>query len=396
MALAHSPSIVTNGLVFYYDMNNTQKSFKGAPTTNLISASGLDASALGSYPLLEVTRVEDPESFSGYAMQLRITSTSINGASRATMGTSASIPTSGTTYVSVYAKSMGATSTIRPSVFTGGGWFILQPLDGGSIYLTSEYRRFGALCTMSTSSGGPTPAFSTTNSGPTSDTTTMTRWHSPQCEVNTFATPFVAGTRSNTQAVVDLTNNVSITATDLTYNSNQTFSFNGTTNRLDCGNPAILNFGLGNFTVSAWFNRSNNATSNSRLISKAGADDTASADSAGFSFFGSNSGMSFAINPTATRSIVVAANYSIGEWVNVTGVLERGVSMRAYKNASLTASATAPSGSVSGTRSLFIGDNLGSGLRWPGEIPIVSIYNRALTDLEIQQNYNALKGRFGL
>jgi hypothetical protein len=36
MALVHSPSIVTSGLVFYYDMNNTQKSWKGAPATNLI------------------------------------------------------------------------------------------------------------------------------------------------------------------------------------------------------------------------------------------------------------------------------------------------------------------------------------------------------------------------
>lgn len=34
MALSHSPSIVTNGLVFYYDMNNSQKSWLGKPTTN--------------------------------------------------------------------------------------------------------------------------------------------------------------------------------------------------------------------------------------------------------------------------------------------------------------------------------------------------------------------------
>ena len=33
MALGNSPSIITNGLVFHYDMNNI-KSFKGAPITN--------------------------------------------------------------------------------------------------------------------------------------------------------------------------------------------------------------------------------------------------------------------------------------------------------------------------------------------------------------------------
>ena len=36
MALAHSPQVVTNGLVYYHDMGNTQKSWKGAPTTNLV------------------------------------------------------------------------------------------------------------------------------------------------------------------------------------------------------------------------------------------------------------------------------------------------------------------------------------------------------------------------
>lgn len=34
MGLAHSPSVVTNGLVFYYDMNNKKKSYAGEPTTN--------------------------------------------------------------------------------------------------------------------------------------------------------------------------------------------------------------------------------------------------------------------------------------------------------------------------------------------------------------------------
>ena len=34
MSLNQNPSIVTNGLVFYYDMYNRQKSYRGEPTTN--------------------------------------------------------------------------------------------------------------------------------------------------------------------------------------------------------------------------------------------------------------------------------------------------------------------------------------------------------------------------
>jgi hypothetical protein len=39
----------------------------------------------------------------------------------------------------------------------------------------------------------------------------------------------------------------------------------------------------------------------------------------------------------------------------------------------------------------------GSGGSWfNGSIPIVKFYNRALTAAEVQQNFNALKGRYGL
>ena len=36
MSIGHSPKIVTDGLVFYYDMENTKKSWKGEPTTNIV------------------------------------------------------------------------------------------------------------------------------------------------------------------------------------------------------------------------------------------------------------------------------------------------------------------------------------------------------------------------
>jgi hypothetical protein len=184
----------------------------------------------------------------------------------------------------------------------------------------------------------------------------------------------------------------------VTYNSANDGSlvFDGTNGTLDCGNAESLNFGEGDFTISIWFTRTTSAITNLRLLSKAGANDTANAAAAGFSFFGADGGISFAVNPTAPRTIIGAASYSLGEWVNVVGLVERGVSMRTYKNGSLTASTSAPSGSVSGTTKLFIGSNTGSNLFWTGRIGHVSIYNRALTATEITQNFNAQRGRFGI
>lgn len=181
-----------------------------------------------------------------------------------------------------------------------------------------------------------------------------------------------------------------------TYSSNNLgkFVLDGVNDDISCGNGSSINFGTGSFSVSIWFRRFSSATTNLRLLSKAASDDTASSASAGFSFYGNNSGISFSVNPTAARTAITAATYSLNEWVNVVGLVERGVSMRTYKNASLVASTTAPSGSVSGTTSLFLGSNLGTGLYWTGEISNVLMYNRALTVSEITQNYNAHKSRF--
>jgi hypothetical protein len=43
-----------------------------------------------------------------------------------------------------------------------------------------------------------------------------------------------------------------------------------------------------------------------------------------------------------------------------------------------------------------VGENCSNGLRFPGNIAATQIYNRALTQAEITQNFNALRGRFGI
>lgn len=51
---------------------------------------------------------------------------------------------------------------------------------------------------------------------------------------------------------------------------------------------------------------------------------------------------------------------------------------------------------IGSTANFRIGTNTNSGEVYNGSIFTVSIYNRALTETEIQQNFNALRGRFGI
>ena len=158
-----------------------------------------------------------------------------------------------------------------------------------------------------------------------------------------------------------------------------------------------LDFGTSNFTVSVWFRRSSNATTNLRLISKGAGSDIANAANAGFAFFGGNTWLGILVNPTGTRVAPPGMPISLDTWTNAIFVMDRGVSMRSYKNAILIGSTSTPTGSVSGTSNLIIGASQdGTGLYWAGEISNISIYNRAITLEEIQQNFNATKGRFGL
>ena len=49
-----------------------------------------------------------------------------------------------------------------------------------------------------------------------------------------------------------------------------------------------------------------------------------------------------------------------------------------------------------GDGTIFIGAHGVANNLFDGDIPVVQIYNRALTASEIQQNFNALRGRFGI
>jgi hypothetical protein len=94
---------------------------------------------------------------------------------------------------------------------------------------------------------------------------------------------------------------------------------------------------------------------------------------------------------------------SISDWYNITGVWVYGTNtILCYVNSILqptTGTVTFSQSTLqAGTAANLnrIGSELASSTLFPGNIATTQIYNRALSASEIQQNYNALKGRFGL
>jgi hypothetical protein len=204
--------------------------------------------------------------------------------------------------------------------------------------------------------------------------------------------PFVAGTRSNTQAVLDLTNQNTITATSLTYATDGTFSFNGSSNTMSCGNSAALSAisGTTNVTVESWVNLSGyGSTSGYGVITHKGYP---------WAFLMENPSntmrIRFYLSSSGDVSCSDSATHALNIWYHFVGSYD-GSFMRFYRNGVLTNS-VAGSGTLGGASSNMIIGSYEGAYFSQGRIPVVRIYNRTLSPSEIAQNFAAQRGLYGV
>jgi hypothetical protein len=387
MALSSFPTIVTRDLVFCYDMNNTGKSWLGAPTINRVAPAwiswGIDGSGtvnIGTRTILSDWHCRINDYNHNTRQSIYVT------------GLSGSI-----TYTfSVKFKKLEGAPTLR---------FQLQSYNGGT-FLGSVFPTTVQLG-LTDKEGWQTAFFSYTTSAGADrvlwfmqdgdDYVTYT--HSfelkePQCEQQSFVTPFVSGTRSNTQAIVDLTGNNIITATSLTYNSGGTFSFvRANSNYINISANTNTRFQNSQQTWSAWINiASFGPNGYSELYNNGG--------NLGASIQWRANAIGFFIYNGAYLDYAVSVTNALNTWMNITCVIDNVARvMLVYKNGALVgtspqwATYTLPNGSV------HIGGNFATGNGGDvtqGNIPTVQLYNRALSAVEIKQNFNAHRGRYNL
>jgi hypothetical protein len=213
-----------------------------------------------------------------------------------------------------------------------------------------------------------------------------------QFEQNSYGSQFVMGTRSNTQAIVDLTGNNTLTATSLTYASDNTFSFNGTSNYISCGN-------LGTFypqgTVSFWMNAATITNYPNPFATHF------QGSNAGIRFEESVLGNNFGVvigNDAGTYSshLYIATGMTANTWYNITLTWIVGSNIvvgylngvQVFNEAQTLWATTMPS--------VTIGNGFSATRYWNGKISATQIYNRALSAAEVSQNFQALRGRYGL
>ncbi len=212
-----------------------------------------------------------------------------------------------------------------------------------------------------------------------------------QIEQKTHPTNFTTGTRGSTVATnggwKDLigTNNADLT--NMTYDSISKLYFNGTSSYFQIDQilttPITINCFLKytdqNKSLNTWFNTSPHtvlAISSNRT----GIGDT-------YVYIGN--GSTWLSAPSINSSITTTANV----WHCLTFVSDGSGSVLYINGSNAGTSQYSPSGWGS---YYHIGRIVQSGEYLKGYIDSLQIYNKALTQPEVLQNYNALKGRFGL
>jgi hypothetical protein len=227
-----------------------------------------------------------------------------------------------------------------------------------------------------------------------------------QFEVGTIANNFAPGNRPNTETIKDFTNNNTVTANSLTYASDGTFSFDrSSSSSITTNLPITSTPALSNFTYEVFLNITSlpPASNNGVILGAtyyAGAAIYWRTSGSNFNIRGFIRGADayrttaeYTLSLNTVYHVTLTNNYSTGTLnLYVNGVLF-----------SSTATATQEY-NPSLTPGLNIGINLpqvdGGGAEtyshFTGKVHIAKVYNRALSAAEVQQNFNALRRRYGI
>ena len=158
----------------------------------------------------------------------------------------------------------------------------------------------------------------------------------------------------------------------------------------NCGSGSILNFGANNFNASTWINTSDvSATDWMGVLSK----------------YVSGTGLWIQLSPTVRYvgfgwdgSVFVTSSTSVnnGVWRNISCQRTGSTTAEIYVDGAIVASGAGPVKGSDSAQQLDVGRIDIAGRYFNGKISGTQIYNRALTAIEVAQNFNALRGRYGI
>ncbi len=186
MGMSLSPGVVTNGLVFYYDMYNTQKSFKGAPTTNLVSSASTFGGWSNYWRTDYINTFQTEFGTTGYRIS---GNPSWNGLYRGI-----TLPSTGTYTFSAWFRYWGGTGNNNGATVYVSGWGGGDSANGLDKSKVGVWQRVSLTLNCTNTS---MTFYIISYGGDSSGRADCSTWDvtMPQVESGSFATGFVDGTR---------------------------------------------------------------------------------------------------------------------------------------------------------------------------------------------------------
>jgi hypothetical protein len=227
-------------------------------------------------------------------------------------------------------------------------------------------------------------------------------YKNPQVEFKSYSTPFVQTTRSSTQSLLDVKNTTSIDVGNLSFNSTNRPTFDGTNDKIAGNWPSAFNVD-DNTTPRTW-----ETVVRPSASSPSWAGIWGHKTGVGCSYY-CNGGIFVRdgyyyfvwYDNAAYRWINSGIAATANQYAHVVGTFDTDANPRIYVNGVLRAS-------YGSSTSLNYGDGMlvydvgwnsdGGGQQYfAGEIPVVRFYkDKALSATEVYNNYLAYKGRFGI
>jgi hypothetical protein len=390
MAANAGPDIVEDGIVFYYDTDNTVKSFIGEPTTNFATNTPTPSGWPGNYTLIDGgTKTFD-----------FVTST-------VEWGGDASWTIHYYDVTAYTGQHVCLSATYEYSTSPGGGnlaFVMIGQTTGSQTYLgyssPLDYNSYNPTPGQQISwngvigDGGKIGILTWMNNG--NSTTLTSRFSKVQLEVKTHPTQFVNGTRSVTQGLLNMFGTSTINITNATFDNNAQIEFDGTNDYIDSGydlswnnaSSASIELMVKPYTVSGgnygiigkeypnweWAFYQYNSSLSLVYWNTSG---------------GHSNGMDFSVNAFPTANTWYHIVYT---WNGSTSIF--------YVNGVALGSKVATDPSINQNRSnnVMVGGHtyVWADSYFNGKLDLVKFYNRNLTASEVLTNYNALKTRFGI
>ena len=219
-----------------------------------------------------------------------------------------------------------------------------------------------------------------------------------QIELKSHATPFVDGTRSSTQSLIDLKRTTDIDVTNVSFDSTGQPTFDETDDHIT-GTLPMDGLGAPHTVEMVFSSNVNQGSIGSRKDpfsignSSNGQYSALDVNTTYMNWYFYNQDVTFTNNPTmvANKFYHIVLSYAGGASNNTNKkVWINGIQQSLSTGSSLTSA-------LPDNPNFSVGRDRGRNTAyWPGEIPVWKVYQKAFTQEEAQQNYNAYKKRFNI